>query len=154
MIDKEPAISSAFFTCFANGCMADYEATPELVGKLKTGQMLTIVAINFAGKAVSFSVPLADSGGTASLEPMRGHRPIQTFSRRNKNGIGLDAPSLLLISDCARMIANAKWRTRCAAALGMICPGGSSNIAGLPNSVDDFRNGPCVTSNAGHTAVA
>jgi invasion protein IalB len=63
MIDKEPAISSAFFSCFANGCMADYEATPELVGKLKTGQMLTIVAINLSGKAVSFSLPLADSGG-------------------------------------------------------------------------------------------
>jgi len=65
MIDKEPAISSAFFTCFANGCMADCEATPELVGKLKTGQMLTIVAINLAGKAVSFPLPLADSGGNS-----------------------------------------------------------------------------------------
>jgi Invasion associated locus B (IalB) protein len=63
VIDKEPAFFSAFFTCFANGCMADYEATPELVGKLKTGEMLTIVAINLAGKAVSFSLPLADSGG-------------------------------------------------------------------------------------------
>ncbi len=65
MIDKEPTISSAFFTCFANGCMADYEATPELVGKLKMSQMLTIVAINLAGKAVSFPLPLADSGGNS-----------------------------------------------------------------------------------------
>src|SRR5579871_219648 len=64
-IDKEPAISGAFFTCFVNGCLADYEATPELVGKLKTGQMLTIVAINLAGKAVSFPLPLADSGGNS-----------------------------------------------------------------------------------------
>jgi invasion protein IalB len=65
MIDKEPAIGSAFFTCFANGCMADYEATPELVGKLKAGQMLTIVAINLASKAVRFPLPLADSGGNS-----------------------------------------------------------------------------------------
>jgi hypothetical protein len=45
--------------------MADYEARPELVGKLKTGQTLTIVAINLAGKAVSFPLPLADSGGNS-----------------------------------------------------------------------------------------
>ena len=25
IVDNEPAISGAFFTCFANGCMADYE---------------------------------------------------------------------------------------------------------------------------------
>src|SRR5258708_34830821 len=45
VIDKEAPISGAFFTCFANGCMADYEATPALVGKLKKGQMLQIQAI-------------------------------------------------------------------------------------------------------------
>jgi hypothetical protein len=39
-IDKEPAISSAV-TC-SNICTADYEATPELVDKLKKGQMLQI----------------------------------------------------------------------------------------------------------------
>jgi invasion protein IalB len=61
MIDKEPAISSAFLTCFANGCMADYEATPELVGKLKKGQMLIIEAINLAGTPISFPLPLVDS---------------------------------------------------------------------------------------------
>src|SRR5215470_13889324 len=45
VIDKEPPISGAFFTCFANGCMSDFEATPELVTKLKKGQMLQIQAI-------------------------------------------------------------------------------------------------------------
>jgi invasion protein IalB len=40
IIDKEPPISSVFFTCFANGCMAHYEATPALVDKLKKGRML------------------------------------------------------------------------------------------------------------------
>jgi invasion protein IalB len=65
IIDKEPAISGAFFTCFANGCMADYEATPELVGKLKKGQMLQIQAINLAAAAITFPLPLADTSGNS-----------------------------------------------------------------------------------------
>jgi invasion protein IalB len=65
IIDKEPPISSAFFTCFANGCMADYEATPELVDKLKKGQMLQIQAINLAAAAITFPLPLADSSGNS-----------------------------------------------------------------------------------------
>jgi invasion protein IalB len=65
IIDKEPAISGAFFTCFANGCMADYEATPELVGKLKKGQMLMIQAINLAAAAISFPLPLTDTSGNS-----------------------------------------------------------------------------------------
>jgi invasion protein IalB len=63
VIDKEPPINGAFFTCFANGCMADYEATPELVDKLKKGRMLQIQAINLAAAAITFPLPLADNSG-------------------------------------------------------------------------------------------
>jgi invasion protein IalB len=65
IIDKEPPIPGAFFTCFANGCMADYEATPELVGKLKKGQMLQIQAINLAANAIAFPLPLSDDKGNS-----------------------------------------------------------------------------------------
>jgi invasion protein IalB len=40
IIDMEPEISSTFLSCSANTCTADYEAAPELVDKLKKGQML------------------------------------------------------------------------------------------------------------------
>jgi invasion protein IalB len=63
IVDQDPPISGAFFTCFANGCMADYEATPELVAKLKKGQMLQIQAINLAANAVTFPLPLTDTSG-------------------------------------------------------------------------------------------
>jgi invasion protein IalB len=63
IIDKEPPVSSTFFACFANGCMADFEATPELVDKLRKGQMLQIQAVNHAAAAIAFPLPLADSGG-------------------------------------------------------------------------------------------
>jgi invasion protein IalB len=65
IIDKDPAISGALFTCFANGCVADYEATPELVGKLKKGQMLVIQAINLQATAISFRLPLVDNSGNS-----------------------------------------------------------------------------------------
>jgi invasion protein IalB len=60
IVDQQQPLSATFFTCFANGCMADYEATPDLIGKLKKGQMLNVQAINLAGTAMSFPLPLTD----------------------------------------------------------------------------------------------
>lgn len=60
IIDQEQPLTGPFFTCFSNGCMADYEATDEMVQKLKKGQTLTIQAINLAGSAISFPLPLTD----------------------------------------------------------------------------------------------
>lgn len=60
VVDQQPPLNGPFFTCFANGCMADYEATPDLIGKLKKGQMLAVQAINLAGNAISFPLPLVD----------------------------------------------------------------------------------------------
>jgi hypothetical protein len=40
--------------------MADYEASGELVGKLKKGQGLVVQGINGAGQPVSLVLPLAD----------------------------------------------------------------------------------------------
>ena len=72
IIDAGQPISGAFFTCFANGCMADYEATPELVSKLKKGQMLQIQAINLAAAAITFPLPLADTSGNSFLKANEG----------------------------------------------------------------------------------
>jgi invasion protein IalB len=72
VIDKDQPISGAFFTCFANGCMADYEATPELVSKLKKGQMLQIQAINLAAAAITFPLPLADNSGNSFMKANEG----------------------------------------------------------------------------------
>jgi invasion protein IalB len=60
IVDQQAPLTGPFFTCFTNGCMADYEATSDLIGKLKHGQMLTVQAINLAGSAISFRLPLID----------------------------------------------------------------------------------------------
>jgi hypothetical protein len=52
--------------------MADYEATPDLIGKLKKGQMLVIQAINLAAAAISFPVPLTDNTGNSFAKANEG----------------------------------------------------------------------------------
>ncbi len=44
--------------------MADYEAAPDLIGKLKKGQILQIQAINLAATAITFPLPLSDNSGS------------------------------------------------------------------------------------------
>jgi invasion protein IalB len=60
IVDQGQPQTGPFFTCFANGCMADYEATAEMITKMKSGQTLTIQAINLAGQPISFPMPLSD----------------------------------------------------------------------------------------------
>jgi invasion protein IalB len=60
LVDEQTPLTGPFFTCFANGCMADYEATPDLIGKLKVAHMLTLQAINVNGVPLSFPLPMAD----------------------------------------------------------------------------------------------
>jgi len=59
IVDQQPPMTGPFFTCFANGCMADYEATPDLIGKLKHGQMLIIQAINNQSGRRRHQLPVA-----------------------------------------------------------------------------------------------
>jgi invasion protein IalB len=65
VVDQDPPIGAEFFTCAAGVCMADYEATPELLARLKKGQILQIQAISLAGAPVPFPLPLADSSGNS-----------------------------------------------------------------------------------------
>jgi invasion protein IalB len=65
VIDDQPPLTAAFFTCIQNGCMSDYQATPELIAKLKNGQMLYLKAVNLTGNVVTYPVPLADATGNS-----------------------------------------------------------------------------------------
>jgi len=50
--------------CFANGCMSDYEATPEMLANMKKGQNLVIQAINANGAPLTLPLPLQETGGS------------------------------------------------------------------------------------------
>ena len=136
IIDKDPAISGAFFTCFANGCMADYEATPELVGKLKKGQTLVIQAINLAATAISFPLPLADTSGNSFQKANEGPPPTPRCSRNSRRScrkICRSAPTNCARSSRATRHRSSWERGRPARS----CPSGgqrSKKRAGRPRS--------------------
>jgi invasion protein IalB len=60
IVDNGQPMTGPYVICFNNGCMADYEASGELIGKLKKGQGLVIQGINGAGQPISLVVPLSD----------------------------------------------------------------------------------------------
>jgi invasion protein IalB len=60
IVDQGQPMTGPYVICFNNGCMADYEASAELIGKLKKGQGLVIQGINGAGQPISLVVPLGD----------------------------------------------------------------------------------------------
>ena len=55
--DKEP-VKLQFTLCHAAGCTAEGEATKAVVDQMKTGKQIVVAAINLAGKAIGFPVPL------------------------------------------------------------------------------------------------
>jgi invasion protein IalB len=60
IIDQSQPLTAPYVICFTNGCMADYEANADMIGKLKKGQGIVIQAINSTGQPISLAMPLAD----------------------------------------------------------------------------------------------
>jgi invasion protein IalB len=60
IVDSNPPAQSPYVICFANGCMSDYEVTPELLANLKKGQNLIVQAINSNGAPLTLPLPLAE----------------------------------------------------------------------------------------------
>jgi len=74
MIDnrEKEAIIAQFVVCLQNGCMADFDATADLVTKLKKGQVLTVQAVNMGGTPFGFPIPLVDNSGNSFVKSNEG----------------------------------------------------------------------------------
>jgi invasion protein IalB len=64
IVDNNPPMQSPYVICFQNGCMSDYEVTPELLANLKKGQNLVVQAINSNGAPLTLPLPLQETGGS------------------------------------------------------------------------------------------
>ena len=51
LIDQGQPAQSPYSICFPVGCMADYQVTDDLIGKMKKGQNIIVQAINMQGHA-------------------------------------------------------------------------------------------------------
>jgi invasion protein IalB len=60
IVDQNQPMTAPYVICFTNGCMADYEATADLIAKMKKGQGLVVQAINSTGQPISLVLPLGD----------------------------------------------------------------------------------------------
>jgi len=60
IVDANPPAQSPYVICFANGCMSDYDFTPELLANMKKGQNLVVQAINSNGAPLTLPLPLAE----------------------------------------------------------------------------------------------
>jgi invasion protein IalB len=60
IVDSNPPAQSPYVICFQNGCMSDYDVTPELLASMKKGQNLVVQAINSNGAPLTLPLPLAE----------------------------------------------------------------------------------------------
>jgi invasion protein IalB len=60
IVDQGQPAQGPYVICFTNGCMADYEASADLIGRMKKGQQLAVQAINSNGQPISLNLPLSD----------------------------------------------------------------------------------------------
>jgi invasion protein IalB len=60
IVDQSPPMTAPYVACFNNGCMADYDASADVIQRLKKGQGLVVQAINGTGQAISLVLPLGD----------------------------------------------------------------------------------------------
>jgi invasion protein IalB len=65
IVDQGTPQTAPFVTCLPpvvppGGCIADYEATPDLIGKMKKANLVTVQAIHMNGQAMSPQLDLKD----------------------------------------------------------------------------------------------
>lgn len=89
IVDEGNPMNRPYVMCLRNGCISDYDADPDLVGKLKGGHSLTVQAINALGQPVSLSLALTDfaqayRGPPTGLKVLEEHRNKQNEELRKK----------------------------------------------------------------------
>jgi invasion protein IalB len=61
-IDEGQPMTAPYVICAGNGCMADYEASNELIANMKKGKGIAIQGVNGAGNMISLVLPLDNFG--------------------------------------------------------------------------------------------
>jgi invasion protein IalB len=60
VIDQQRPMTSPYLICVSEGCIAEYDATSDVINRLKRGKQLVVQAVSASGEAVGINVPLDD----------------------------------------------------------------------------------------------
>jgi len=60
IIDNGQPLTGPYVVCLSNGCMAEYEASDELITKMNSGQTLHVQGVYGSGQPINIPMPLAD----------------------------------------------------------------------------------------------
>jgi invasion protein IalB len=69
-VDENEAVKLQYTLCHAAGCTAEAEATPAVIEQMKKGKQVVVAAINLAGKAIGFPVPLTGFDKSLAGKPV------------------------------------------------------------------------------------
>src|SRR4029077_4975943 len=58
IVDNNQPAQSPYVICFANGCMSDYDASPELIRPLQKGANLSVQSMNSNAYTLTLPLPL------------------------------------------------------------------------------------------------
>jgi invasion protein IalB len=64
IVDTNAPQQSPYAICYANGCMSDYELSPDLLASMKKGQNLFVQAIAANAEPVTLALPLQEGTGS------------------------------------------------------------------------------------------
>ena len=80
-IDEGQPMTAPYVICAGNGCMADYEASNELIANMKKGKGIAIQGVNGAGNMISLVLPL-DNFGRVHEGPATDPKQFEDMQRK------------------------------------------------------------------------
>jgi invasion protein IalB len=60
VVDQDQPVSTPYITCFHNGCLAEIEASQDLVTRMKSAKTLFVQAVTMSNQVVALPLPLAE----------------------------------------------------------------------------------------------
>jgi invasion protein IalB len=81
VIDEGQPMTAPYVICAGNGCMADYEASNELIANMKKGKGLSIQGVNGAGNVIALVLPL-DNFGRVHEGPATDPKQFEEMQRK------------------------------------------------------------------------
>jgi invasion protein IalB len=90
ILDDSQPVSGSFSVCFSNGCLAEYQVTPDQQRKLETGKSLAVEAVDGAKRQRIYAVFPLDDFLSAANSPIS---PEELQKRQNQFSDELKARS-------------------------------------------------------------